>query len=471
MNGNVWNIVEDLEVTEMPVKDKSIHFIGIGGISMSGIAELLLSEGYRVSGSDARRTDITERLEKLGATIGYPQKEDNIPEDTGVVVMTAAIHEDNPEYREAKKRGLKIETRADFLGQIMKEYEVPVAIAGTHGKTTTTAMVSKILLANEADPTISIGGVLKDIGGNFRVGGRRYFVMEACEYTNSYHSFYPRVGIILNVEPDHLDFFKDIEDIRRSFHRYGENIPDDGVLIINKEIEGIKEITDGLRCRIVTFGMDETADYHAEDITYDEYARPSFTVCHGGNKRSITLGVGGAHNVMNALAAVAAADELNMGDEAIINGLKTFTGTNRRFEIKGELNGVTIIDDYAHHPTEIRATLATAKKYPHRELWVVFQSHTYTRTKALLDEFADALQAADHVICAEIYPARETDTLGMSGELLCEKIREKGTDCYYFPTFEEIEKFVRETLVDRDLLITMGAGDVVRIGDELLKKS
>ena len=174
---------------------------------------------------------------------------------------------------------------------------------------------------------------------------------------------------------------------------------------------------------------------------------------------------------MNALAAVAAADELNMGDEAIINGLKTFTGTNRRFEIKGELNGVTIIDDYAHHPTEIRATLGTAKKYPHRELWVVFQSHTYTRTKALLDEFADALQEADHVICAEIYPARETDTLGMSGELLCKKIREKGTDCYYFPTFEEIEKFVRETLVDRDLLITMGAGDVVRIGDELLKKN
>ena len=352
----------------------------------------------------------------------------------------------------------------------MKGYDVPVAVAGTHGKTTTTAMVSEILLAADEDPTISIGGVLRDIGGNFRVGGRKYFVMEACEYTNSYHSFYPRVGIILNVEPDHLDFFKDIDDIRRSFHRYGGNIPDDGVLIINKDIEGFDMVAGDLGCRIVTFGSDSTADYYADNIVYDEFARPSFDVRHDGKVRSVSLGVCGAHNVTNALSAIAAADELGISEEHILTGLKKFTGTDRRFEVKGTLNGFTIIDDYAHHPTEIRATLNTAKKYPHRELWVVFQSHTYTRTKALLDEFAEALSLADHVICAEIYAARETDTLGISGETLAERIREKGTDCYYFPTFEEIKKFIRKTLLDKDLLITMGAGDVVKIGDELLKE-
>ena len=447
---------------------KRIHFIGIGGISMSGIAELLLSEGYEVSGSDAHESDITRKLEEQGARIGYPQKAENIPEDTDVVVMTAAIHEDNPELVEARRRGLKIETRAGFLGRIMKGYDTPIAVAGTHGKTTTTGMISKIMLEAGADPTISIGGMLNDIGGNFRVGSRKYFVMEACEYTNSYHSFYPRVGIILNVEPDHLDFFKDIDDIRDSFHKYGENIPDDGVLIINKDMEGYDKVAGGLKCRIVTFGTGSDADYHAEDITYDEFARPSFTVCHNGTERRITLGVRGEHNVMNALSAVACADELGISEEILKKGLLEFGGTDRRFQIKGKMNGCTIVDDYAHHPTEIKATLKTAAKYPHRELWVIFQPHTYTRTKALLDEFADALSLADHVICSEIYAARETDTLGMSGEVLKNKVAERGTDCYYFPTFEEIEKFVRETVVDRDLLITMGAGDVVKIGDELL---
>ena len=449
---------------------KRVHFIGIGGISMSGIAELLISKGYEVSGSDSRESAITKRLEELGARIRYPQKAGNIPEDTDVVVVTAAIHEDNPELLEAKERGIKVETRADFLGQVMKDYDIPVAVAGTHGKTTTTAMISEILLKADCDPTISIGGILRDIGGNFRVGGKEYFVMEACEYTNSYHSFYPRIGIILNVEPDHLDFFKDINDIRSSFNKYGHNIPDEGTLIINKEINGYDQVTEGLSCRIVTFGSDDSADYHAEDITYDEFARPSFTVCHGASRRKISLGVCGEHNVMNSLSAIACADELGISYDIIKNSLRSFTGTDRRFEIKGKINGCTIIDDYAHHPTEIRATLNAAKKYPHRELWVVFQSHTYTRTKALLDDFADALSIADHVICAEIYPARETDTLGMSGEVVKRRVEEKGTDCYYFPTFEEIEKFIKETVADNDLLITMGAGDVVKIGDELLGK-
>jgi UDP-N-acetylmuramate--alanine ligase len=450
---------------------KNIHFIGIGGISMSGIAELMISRGYKVSGSDAHESDITDKLSAMGAVIGYPQKAENIPEDTDTVVMTAAIHEDNPELKEAKRRGLHIETRAEFLGKIMKEYHTPVAVAGTHGKTTTTAMVSEILLRSKKDPTISIGGVLRDIGGNFRVGADEYFVMEACEYTNSYHSFYPKIGVILNVEADHLDFFKDIEDIRRSFHGFAANIPDDGVLIINADIEGIEDITDGLKCKVVTFGEKAEADYRAENIMLDEFARATFEAVHEDERNKYSLGVGGVHNVINSLAAIAVAEQLGVSYEDTAGGLGDFKGTDRRFELKGQLNGFTIIDDYAHHPTEIRATLSTAKNYPHRELWVVFQSHTYTRTKALLHDFARELAAADHVICAEIYPARETDNLGISGETLAEEIRKEGTDCYYFPTFEEIENFITETLVDNDLLITMGAGDVVNIGDELLQRA
>ncbi|MBO6147182.1 MAG: UDP-N-acetylmuramate--L-alanine ligase [Lachnospiraceae bacterium] len=447
-----------------------IHFIGIGGISMSGIAELMLSKGCRVSGSDAHPSGITERLEELGAKIGYPQKADNIPDDTELVVMTAAIHEDNPELMEARRRGLKIETRADYLGSIMKGYDTPISVAGTHGKTTTTAMISEILMSAGADPTVSIGGVLRDIGGNFRIGADRFFVMEACEYTNSYHSFYPRIGVILNVEADHLDFFKDIDDIRSSFNRFAHNIPDDGVLVINADIEGYDEVVKDLRCRIVTFGKSEGADWHPVSVSYDAFGRPAFEAEHDGKREQFSLGVYGSHNVINSLAAMAVAHELGIGYDAVKKGLADFTGTDRRFEIKGELNGFTIIDDYAHHPTEIRATLETAKKYPHRDLWVIFQSHTYTRTKALMGDFAEALSHADHVICAEIYAARETDTLGISGATLAEEIRKKGIDCYYFPTFEEIKKFVRETLIDNDLLITMGAGDVVKIGDELLSE-
>lgn len=453
---------------------KKIHMIGIGGISMSGIAELLLSGGFQVSGSDSKESDITKRLEELGARIGYPQKADNIPEDCDTVVMTAAIHDDNPELIEAKNRGIKIYTRAEFLGLIMKDYKMPIAIAGTHGKTTTTAMISEILLAAELDPTISIGGMLRDIGGNFRVGSRDYFVMEACEYTNSYHSFFPGVGLILNVDEDHLDFFKDLDDIVESFHKFATNVFDDGTLVIGKDTKGYDRIIRDLNCKVVTFGFDDSADIYPEDISYDEWGHPSFTAVYKGNKEAYSLGVSGEHNVMNALAAIAACDSLGISSDAIRKGLSVYKGTDRRFEKKGTLKvdkgEITIVDDYAHHPTEITATLKTAKRVPCNEIWTIFQPHTYTRTKALLDEIAEALCLSDHVIIAKIYPARETDNLGISGEDVASAVRKNGTDCYYFDTFEEAENFVTKTLVDNDLLITMGAGDVVNIADELLSK-
>ena len=452
-------------------KGAHVHFIGIGGISMSGLAEILLDEGFSVSGSDSHETELTKRLSEKGARVYYGQRASNLEQepDIDVVVYTAAIHEDNPEFRAAKERELPMLSRAELLGELMRNYKEAIAISGTHGKTTTTSMLTEILLAGELDPTVSVGGILKDIGGNIRVGGPDLFVTEACEYTNSFLSFYPTMEIILNIEEDHLDFFKDIEDIRQSFRLFAEKLPSTGLLVVNSGIEAVEAITRGLKCRVVTFGKDLSSDYTAQNITYDEYASPSYDLIFQGEIVSrITLGVTGEHNVYNSLAAIAIAMELGVGFDGVMSGLGRFTGTDRRFEKKGEVGGVTIIDDYAHHPQEIRATLAAAKNYPHRKLWCVFQPHTYTRTKAFLDQFAEALSAADEVILTDIYAARETDTLGVSSRDVAERIEKLGTRAHYIPSFDEIETFILENCMNGDLLITMGAGDIVKVGEKLL---
>lgn len=452
-------------------KPLAVHFIGIGGISMSGLAEILLEEGFRISGSDARESALTDALEKKGAVIYYGQRASNISDSTDVVVYTAAIHPDNPEFARARELGLPMLTRAELLGQIMRNYDTPVAVAGTHGKTTTTSMLSHILLKGDCDPTISVGGILPAIGGNIRVGQSETFLTEACEYTNSFLSFFPKISIILNIDADHLDFFKDIEDIRHSFRKFAELLPADGTLIINADTPHYQDIVSGLPCRTVTYGLENPADYTASDISYDEFGHASFTALyHRQALGRCSLKVPGIHNVSNALASIAAGRLLDLSWEVIAGGLADFTGTDRRFQYKGTIGGVTIIDDYAHHPTEIKATLKAAGNYPHKKLWCVFQPHTYTRTKALLPEFAQALTMADHVVLADIYAARETDTLGISSEDLAEEIRKLGTPCEYFPTFDEIENFLLENCTQGDLLITMGAGDVVTIGEQLLGK-
>ncbi|MFQ6817425.1 MAG: UDP-N-acetylmuramate--L-alanine ligase [Blautia sp.] len=449
----------------------AVHFIGIGGISMSGLAEILLEEGFHISGSDAKESALTDALEKKGARIYYGQRASNISDSTDVVVYTAAIHPDNPEFARAKELGIPMLTRAELLGQIMRNYDTPIAVAGTHGKTTTTSMLSHILLKGDCDPTISVGGILPAIGGNIRVGQSETFLTEACEYTNSFLSFFPKISIILNMDADHLDFFKDIDDIRRSFRRFAELLPADGTLIINADTPEYQSITEGLPCQVITYGLENNADYTASDITYDEFGHASFNVRYKGSDLGrCSLKVPGSHNVSNALSAVAAGRLLNLPWEVIAEGLLSFTGTDRRFQYKGTVGGVTIIDDYAHHPTEIEATLKAAANYPHRKVWCVFQPHTYTRTKALLPEFAQALTLADHVVLADIYAARETDTLGISSEDLADRIRELGTPCEYFPTFDEIENFLLKNCTQGDLLITMGAGDVVNIGEQLLGK-
>jgi UDP-N-acetylmuramate--alanine ligase len=448
-----------------------VYFIGIGGISMSGFAQLLHEYGFFVQGSDTSQSDITDHLETLGIHITYGQKYENITKDVDFVVYTAAIHPDNPEYQAACDLGLPMMERAEMVGQVMKNYQNAIAISGTHGKTTTTSMVSHIFLEAAKDPTISVGGILDTIGGNIRVGHSPDFITEACEYTNSFLKFHPTAGIILNIDADHLDFFKDLADIRRSFRAFAELLPENGVLIINGAIPNIEEITDGLVCKVITFGLTEDCDYRAEHITYGEDGFPCFDlICGDDAPTSFSLRVMGEHNVSNALSAIALADYYQIDREVTKKGLFAFHGTQRRFEIKGSFNGVTVIDDYAHHPTEIAATLTAAEKFPHKHLWCVFQPHTYTRTKALLTEFAEALSHAENVVLADIYAAREVDTGEVSSRTLQEEMQKLGKKAYYFPSFEEIEKFLSEKCINGDLLITMGAGNVVTIGEDLVEQ-
>lgn len=447
-----------------------VYFVGIGGISMSGLAELLFKEGFTVSGSDRQASDLTRSLEAKGITVRYGESASHITSDIDCAVLTSAVKEDNLEFQAIRELGIPWLSRAQLLGQLMKNYDTSVAISGTHGKTTTTSMVSEILLHAGTDPTLSIGGILKTIGGNIRIGDGPHFVTEACEYTNSFLSLYPTIGIILNIEEDHLDFFKDLADIRRSFRKFAELIPAEGCLIINADIPDYREISDGLSCRVVTYSLGETpADYYPDQISYDDLGHPSFLL-HSpkAEPQPFCLKIPGLHNVSNAVAAIALADCLSIDRKFSSEALAAFSGTARRFEYKGSVGGVTIIDDYAHHPTEITATLSAAQKYPHKTLWCVFQPHTYSRTKTLLKDFAGALCLADKVVLADIYAARETDNLGISSETLQNEIKALGHDCCYFPSFDEIENFLLENCINGDLLITMGAGDVLKIGENLL---
>lgn len=448
-----------------------IHFIGIGGISMSGFAELLHSMGFTITGSDRSESKITRHLESLGIQVVYGQDEKNITDAMDLVVYTAAIHPSNPEYKRASEMGIPMMERACMVGQVMKNYSSAIAISGTHGKTTTTSIASQIFLQADLDPTISVGGILDAIGGNIRIGHSRHFITEACEYTNSFLQFFPTVGVILNIEEDHMDFFKDIDDIRHSFQEFARKIPAHGTLIINADIENYEEIVQDASCRVITYGLDHaSADFTAQNITYDEKGHGSFDVIRNGKKGPrFHLNVVGRHNVSNTLSCLALAALYEIDDDTVQQALTAFHGTERRFEYKGEKNGITIIDDYAHHPTEISATLDAAVKYPHKDLWVIFQPHTYTRTKAFLKDFAASLSVADEIILTDIYAAREKDPGDISSAMLAEELKKLGKEVYYFSDFKEIEKFILKNLVNGDLLITMGAGNVVDIGEALLE--
>lgn len=456
-------------------KPQHAHFIGIGGISMSGLAEILVDAGFTVSGSDMKSSPITQMLESKGVIINIGQVASNITDDIDFVVYTAAIHEDNEEYQEAVKRELPMLSRAKLLGQLMDNYKYSVAVAGTHGKTTTTSMMAHIMLTAETDPTVSIGGILDAINGNIRVGSSDYFVTEACEYTNSYHEFRPFASIILNVDNDHLDFFKNIENIAASFATYATKTVDGGILVVNGDMKYTGQIKDAVKdknIKVVTFGKDITNDYQARNITLNELGQPTYELYIDGEyKAEVSLSVMGEHNAINSLAAIAASLYIGIDMEHILEGLKKCHSAERRFEYKGMTeSGAYIYDDYAHHPTEIAASMKVARSVVKNELWIAFQPHTYSRTKAHLTEFAKALSPADHVLLADIYAAREVDDGSVSSKDLENEIKKLGTDVTYLGDFESIKNYLKNNLNNNDMLITMGAGNIDSICDSLLKK-
>lgn len=459
--------------------NKPIYFIGIGGISMSGIAELLLDKGYTVLGSDLKKSHVTDRLEFLGIKVFYGQEVSHITPDIGLVVYTAAIKEDNPDFIRAKELNIPMTDRATCLGNIMKGYKNTVAVAGTHGKTTTTSMLSYVYLEAKLDPTISVGGMLSGIHGNMRLGKSENFIIEACEYENSFLHFPSTTAVVLNIEPEHLDFFKDLNDERNSFSKFIDLLPENGLLVINNDIKNRDELIKNHKINIVTYGLHHengnSPKYSACNITYSDLGYPGYDLYIYNNFAArIELSVVGEHNVSNSLAVIAASHEPSVYSDAISldiikKGLKNYKGVERRFQYKGELNGVTIIDDYAHHPSEIRATLLAAEKVPHKRLVVAFQPHLYSRTQQFLNEFADVLSLADVVVLAEIYAAREKNPGNVSSKDIRNILVKNGHEAYYFETFKKIEDFLIHNLCEGDLLITMGAGDIVNVGEELLK--
>lgn len=452
----------------------NVHFTGIGGISMSGLAELLLTKGFRVTGSDRKETVITKHLEELGAAVKYgTQCADNVPSDTAVLVYSAAIKEDNPERVEARRLGIPEIDRGHLVGDTMLHYANNYSVAGTHGKTTSTSMLSLVLIAAGYNPTVQVGGVLPEIGSNIRIGGSEHFVIESCEYCDSFLNFHPTKAIITNLEPEHLDYFKTFERECESFRRFAGLLPSDGLLVVSTSVPRRDELFADVTCPIITYSVsDPEAEYRACDITYNEFGFPSFTVIHNGSALgSISLNVPGEHNVANAVGVTAMAVNSGISFETTAAALTGYHGTERRFEKKGVVGGITIIDDYAHHPTEMRATLTAAQRYPHKTLWTVFQPHTYSRTAAFKDEIAEALSLSDKVILADIYAAREVNTYGISSRDIAEILSSKyGKEVYYFSGFDEIGNFLLQHCCTGDLLITMGAGDVVTIGESLLGK-
>lgn len=453
------------------MQKKTIHFIGIGGISMSGIAEIMLSCGYNVTGSDINESKIIEDLKSKGAQVFIGHHPELI-KDADIVVYTAAIKENDPERQEALKLKKSIYERAEFLGQISKEYKNAICISGTHGKSTTTGMVSSIFLEANKKPTIQIGAILPEINGNTLIGGKEFLIMEACEYVDSFLYFHPTSEIILNIDNDHLDYFKNIENIKKSFTKYLNLLPNDGAAIVNIDDANINDIIKDTDKTIITYGINNKANFNVQNITKNNQGFYSFEILKNGNHYlDITLNINGYHNIYNALAAIALADSYKIKKEFIKKGLETYRGVDRRFQFLGKYNDAYIYDDYAHHPTEIKATVEISKSINHHESWGVFQAHTFSRTYQHLDEFAKVLSNFDHIVIAPIYPARETNIYGVSEEQLVDKIKENNVNVIYLDNFLKIENYLKDHIKPNDLVITIGAGPINQVGYNLVKES
>lgn len=451
-------------------KYKNVHMIGIGGVSMSGIAAILNNWGFHVTGSDWCQSDTTDKLNDMGINVSIGHNLEAV-KNADVVVYSAAIKQEDPEMQEANKNGIPTIERADFLGEITRCFKDTICISGTHGKTTTTSMIALCFIEGMQDPSIQVGAYLKQLDGNYRVGNSEHFIIEACEYVESFLKFSPKAEVILNIDNDHLDYFKTFENIKNAFVKYAKLLPDDGLLVINGDDANCLDLPKYTKAKYITYGINnKDVNYYADNISFDDDGFPEFDVYKNGEFfEHIQLHVPGRHNVLNSLACIALCDSYSVSKSAMVSALSKFTGAHRRFEFKGKVNGARIFDDYGHHPTEIVATAKSLMNKKYNESWVVFQPHTYSRTKSLLDDFAKALVNFDNIIVIDIYAARETNHYNISSKDLADKVVSLGKNALYIPSFDECVSFLKDNVKENDIVLTLGAGTVTKIGPMLLK--
>lgn len=439
------------------------HLIGIGGVSMSPLAEVLAGMGLTIKGSDVKHSETVDRLRDLGIGVIIGHDARNVG-DVDFVVRTAAVHDENPEIVAAREAGIPVFERTEAWGAIMLDYKNALCIAGTHGKTTTTSMCTHIFMAAEKDPTVMIGGTLPLLKSGHHVGTGDTIIMESCEYYNSFLSFSPTVAVILDIEADHLDFFKDLNDVKMSFRKFAALVPQNGCIIANADDPDTLDALEPLGRELMTFGVENEADVRAKNI-HSIGTRTEFDVYYRGEFYAhVDLHVPGLHNVKNALAATAAAIFLEIPPMSVKYGLAAFRGSGRRFEFKGKYNGADVYDDYAHHPGELKALLDAVEPLGYKRIVAVFQPHTYTRTNALFDDFVEQLRRPDLTFLAEIYAAREKNTLGISSADLAREI----PNSLFFPSFDELEKSLKWTAMPGDIILTIGAGDIYQIGENII---
>lgn len=448
-------------------ENKKVHFIGIGGVSMSGLAAILLNNQIQVTGSDFKESKNTEKLKNRGAVIFYGHHKENIT-DQDIVVYTAAIREDNEELQEARAKGIPTYDRAEFLGHLIKNFTNSIAVTGTHGKTSTTSMLSAISLADEKDPTVLVGANLPLIGGNYRIGDSDFFITEACEYKASFMQFPGKVALILNVEADHLDYYRDLQHILDTFKAYITVMPAGGTVVANADDPNMEYILQDAKVKVLPFGIHK-GKLKAENITFDEMGRASFdAVLEGKILTTIHLKVPGEFNIYNALGAIGASLSSGISLEGIRKGLENYEGVDKRFQHLYTKNDITVLDDYAHHPGEIKNALDTVLKMKHNKIHVVFQSHTYTRTKALFNEFAECFDAMDTLLLLPIFAAREPDTGLVSSEELGDAIRKRNTvPTVNFTEFQDAAAYLKEIAKPGDIILTLGAGESVKVAEML----
>lgn len=454
---------------ELNIHDyKHIYMVGIGGISMSGIAEILKNWHYKVSGSDGVASAQTDWLEKNGIPVHIGQVKENITDDIDLVVYTAAVKQDNPELVRARELGIPIVERGIFLGELTKLFKDTIGVAGTHGKTSTTSMVACAFLEANLDPSIQVGAVLKVIDGNYRVGNSDYFIIEACEYCESYLHFHQRSAIVLNIDDDHLDYFGNIDNIQKSFEKYVSLLPSDGYLVLNRDDERCYQLRHSTNAKVITVGKTNEADWHYENVIFDDEGYPTYDVYKSNDLLGkITLKVAGMHNVFNSLCCVALCDAYGIDVATVATALLKFDGASRRLEYKGMFNGAKVYDDYGHHPTEIMATVHGIENKKYNESWVVFEAHTYSRLKAHLSEFAEALLPFDHIIIIDTYAAREVNTFDIHEEDLIAELNKRGKEAIHISDHDEVIQYLKENVKEGDIILTLGAGNVTKIANKL----